>query len=108
MNLPTHEMLLGLGGVLAIVLAPIFFILEVAFGGLGVGEVTSVIVAVIFGFLLLVAVGVMRRNLLGGIILAFLASVLLFLGGLGGVIGGVFGLLGSLVAFLKNYKTLLP
>lgn len=107
MERPTHEMLLGLGGLLAIFLGPLFFVLEIAFRGFGLGGVTAVVVNVVFGFLLLASVGVLRRSLLSGLVLAFVCSLVLFLGGIAGAIGGLFGLVGSGLIFLANYEKLL-
>ncbi len=108
LQMPARELLLVLGSILAIVLGPLFFILEVAIGGFGLGGLTAVIIAVVLGFLMLVSVGVMRRTLLTGLLLALISSVLLIgLGGTGGLIGGLFGLVGSLLTLATHYQEFL-
>lgn len=105
---PAREMLLGVGGLLAIVLGPVFFVLDVVLG-FAVRGLVAVIVNVIFGFLLLASAGLMRRNLVNGTVLAFIASILLLaLGDVAGLIGGLFGLVGALLTLLANYKRFLP
>ncbi|MCJ2519553.1 MAG: hypothetical protein LN412_01205 [Candidatus Thermoplasmatota archaeon] len=107
-EMPAKDMLLVLGSLLAIVLAPIFFILEVAIGGLGLSGLGAVIVDIVIGFLMLVSVGVMRRNRVNGILLALISAVLLIaLGGAAGIIGGLFGLVGGLIALATSYKLFL-
>lgn len=107
-NIPTRELILGLGGLLALVLGPLIFLLGIPFGFLGLDLVAVALVNVVFGFLLLVSVGLLRRNLPSGLILAVLASaILLGLGGVAGAIGGLFGLVGSVYTFVRAYTNLL-
>lgn len=107
-DIPTRDLLVGLGGILALLLGPLVFLLGIPFGFFGFGAAVAALVSVVFGFLLVVSVNVMRRNLLNGLILAGLSSlILLGLGGIAGVVGGLFGLVGSLYAFVRGYTNLL-
>lgn len=104
-EMPAREMLLVLGSLLAIILGPIFFVLELAIKGLGLGEFTAVIVDVVIGFVMLLSVSVMRRKLMNGLLLALISAVILIaLGGLAGAIGGFFGLVGALITLAMHYK----
>lgn len=107
-EMPAKEMLLLLGGVLALTLGPTFFVLSLAMEGLGLPGVAAALVDVVLGFLLLLSVGVMRRSRPNGVLLGLISSVLLIaMGGVAGVIGGLFGLVGSIIAFVTSYEGLL-
>ncbi len=97
-ELPAKEMLLVLGGFLALILAPILFVTNFALQGVGLSGLSVVVVDIVLGFLMLISVGVMRRQQMNGLLLATISAILLIaLGGVAGIIGGLFGLVGGLI-----------
>jgi len=104
-----HELLLMLGGVLAILLsAAIYGIPWATPPGIPANQVTNVVtilvVNVVLGGSLWVAAAMTRKNLMNGAIVAGLIGVLLaYYGGTAGQIGGVVGSLGAILAAAKPY-----
>src|SRR5947208_8507156 len=104
-----HELLLMLGGVLAILLsAAIYGIPWATPPGIPANQVTNVVtilvVNVVLGGSLWVAAAMTRKNLMNGAIVAALVGVLLaYYGGTAGQIGGVVGILGAILAAAKPY-----
>src|SRR5439155_7094600 len=104
-----HELLLMLGGVLAILLsAAVYGIPWATPPGIPANQdtdvVTIVVVNVVLGGSLWVAAAMTRKNLMNGAIVAALVGVLLaYYGGPAGQIGGVVGILGAILAAAKPY-----
>lgn len=98
--------LLFLGGILAVVLGPTFFLLRTPIPEIRLWGLPVVIVDVVLGAIVLVASGEIRKNPTTALLLALVSSIiLLVLGGDAGFIGGLFGLVGALVgsmAFIED------
>lgn len=114
---PAHEILLVLGGFLAILLAAIFLGVAVLAEDANQradtfirGLTNYAVVDVVLGFLLLVSLTIMSRSSrTTGALLALVSSiVLVVLGGTAGIVGGLFGVVGAMIALLPAYKNLLP
>jgi hypothetical protein len=104
-----HELLLMLGGVLAILLsAAIYGIGWATPPGIPANRladvVMTVIINVVLGASLVVAAAISRKNLMNGAIVAGVISVLVMIyGGQPGQIGGAVGILGAILAAAKPY-----
>src|SRR3989442_13734750 len=104
-----HELLLMLGGVLAILLsAAIYGIPSATPPGIPAHQLTNVVtivaVNIVLGGSLWVAAAMTRKNLMNGAIVAVGIGVLLaYYGGTAGQIGGVVGILGAILAAAKPY-----
>ena len=104
-----HELLLMLGGVLAILLsAAIYGIPWATPPGIPANQLTNVVtilvVNVVLGGSLWVSAAMTRKNLMNGAIVAAVIGVLLaYYGGAPGQIGGVVGILGAILAAAKPY-----
>ncbi len=103
-----HELLLMLGGALAvlltIVLTGIKWYPTVPTGTALSNEATTLVVNVVLGAALYVSSAIVRKNLLNGAIVAGVVSVILIAyGGQAGTIGGVVGLLGAILAAASPY-----
>src|SRR2546421_12073446 len=104
-----HELLLMLGGVLAILLSPAIYGIPWATPpGIPANQLTNVVtilvVNVVLGGSLWVSAAMTRKNLMNGAIVAAVIGVLLaYYGGAPGQIGGVVGILGAILAAAKPY-----
>ena len=104
-----HELLLMLGGVLAILLAAaIYGIPSATPPGIPANQLTNVVtivvVNIVLGGSLWVAAAMTRKNLMNGAIVAAVISlVLIYYGGQSGQIGGVVGIFGAILAAAKPY-----
>ena len=104
-----HELLLMLGGALAVLLsAAIYGIAWATPPGISASQlntvVTVVIVNIVFGGALWASAAITRKNLMNGAIVAGLISILLiYFGAQPGLIGGVVGILGAILAAAKPY-----
>ena len=110
---PAERLLSMLAGACAIGFGALAFILQVAndpriewLGLRGVtASVMTLVVALVFGFLMLVgSTQVHRRPRDWSILIVAFAVVLLALGGLGGAIAGILGLFAGGVVFLREAK----
>jgi hypothetical protein len=98
-----REMLLVVGSLLAVVLGPLFFVMELAIEGFGTKGLTAAVVNVVIGLLMLLSVGLIRRGVANGIPLAIISAIILIvLGGMAGFIGGLFGLVGALLVLASR------
>ncbi|MCI4371410.1 MAG: hypothetical protein L3J78_02050 [Thermoplasmata archaeon] len=104
-----HELLLMLGGLLAV-------LLSVATHGIqwatppGIPQsqygtvATALIINVVLGAALWASAAIVRKNLMNGALVAGVISVILiYFGGQPGTIGGVIGILGAILAAAKPY-----
>lgn len=103
-----HELLLMLGGVLAILLSATTYGVQWATNVIQQSQYGSVantvIVNVVLGGALWAAARITRKNLMNGAIVAGVIGVMLmYFGGQPGTIGGVVGLLGAILAATKPY-----
>ena len=104
-----HELLLLLGGALAILLSVMLYAIQWAQGGIPASrlasETTNFVIVLVLGAALWASAAVSRKNLMNGAIVAGVVSVVLiaFGGGLAGTIGGVIGLLGAILAATSPY-----
>jgi len=104
-----HELLLMLGGVLAILLsAAIYGIPSATPPGIPANQLTNVVtivvVNIVLGGSLWVAAAISRKNLMNGAIVAGVIGFLLaYYGGAPGQIGGIVGILGAILAAAKPY-----
>jgi hypothetical protein len=104
-----HELLLMLGGALAVLLsAAVYGIPAVTPPGIPAAQlntvVTVVIVNIVFGGALWASAAMTRKNLMNGAIVAGLIGILLiYFGAQPGLIGGSVGILGAILAAAKPY-----
>jgi hypothetical protein len=104
-----HELLLMLGGALAVLLcAAVYGIPAATPPGIPtnqIGTVVSVVIInVVLGAALWASAAITRKNLMNGAIVAGLIGLLLiYFGAQPGLIGGVVGLLGAILAAAKPY-----
>jgi len=104
-----HELLLMLGGVLAVLLsAAVYGIPWATPLGIPANQISNVVtflvVNIVLGGSLWVAAAMTRKNLMNGAIVAAVIGVLLaYYGGPPGQIGGVVGILGAILAAAKPY-----
>jgi hypothetical protein len=104
-----HELLLMLGGALAVLLcAAIYGIAAATPPGIPTNQisnvVTVVIINVVLGAALWASAAITRKSLMNGAIVAGLIGILLiYFGAQPGLIGGVVGLLGAFLAAAKPY-----
>jgi hypothetical protein len=104
-----HELLMMLGGVLAILLSAAFNGIRWVSPGIPTNQmpdvVTSVIINIVLGGALLASAIVTRKNLMNGAIVAGVIGVLLIAyGGYpSGTIGGIVGVLGAILAGANPY-----
>ncbi len=102
-----HELLLMLGGVLAVLLSTVSYGLlwsqGIATSALS-GPTTTYIINLVLGASLIVSSVIARKNLMNGAIVAGVVSIILIAyGGQSGTIGGVVGLLGAIVTAATPY-----
>lgn len=103
-----HELLMMLGGVLAVLLSLVLYGIQWATQGIPQTQygavATTVIINVVLGAALWASATIVRKNLMNGAIVAGVISlILIYFGGQPGTIGGVIGLLGAIVAAAKPY-----
>jgi hypothetical protein len=104
-----HELLLMLGGLLAILLSgAIYGVAWATPPGIAARDlnnvVTIVIVNLVLGGSLFVAAAITRKNLMNGALVAGVLGVLLaYYGAQPGTIGGIVGILGAILAAAKPY-----
>ncbi|MFQ5986459.1 MAG: hypothetical protein ACE5KQ_03790 [Thermoplasmata archaeon] len=103
------QQLLLFGGILAIGLAPLLFLLQTPIDEIRLSALTGEAIAIVLGLILIFAARQLEQVLLTGVLLALVASTaLMILGGTAGLIGGLFGIVGVIVAsvpYLQNYVT---
>ncbi len=103
-----HELLLMLGGALAILLSVLLYAIDWAQGGIAANQLAStttvLVVDIVLGAALLISPKIGHKNLMNSAIVAGVVSiVLLAFGGLPGTIGGIIGLLGAILAAANPY-----
>lgn len=103
-----HELLLALGGILAILLTGAVYGVQWATSGIAQNQyaavATTAIINVVLGASLWVSAAIVRKNLMNGAIVAGVISlILVYFGGQPGLIGGVVGFLGAILAAAKPY-----
>ena len=103
-----HELLLLLGGALAVLLSVLLYVIDWAQGGIAANQLSSattvLVVDVVLGAALGASPAIGRKNLMNGAIVAGVVSIILLaFGGLPGTIGGVIGLLGAILAAASPY-----
>lgn len=103
-----HELLLMLGGVLAILLSVAVYGIRWATQGIPQSDyatvATTMIINVVLGGSLWASAAIVRKNLMNGALVAGVISIILiYFGGQPGTIGGVVGVLGAILAAAKPY-----
>src|SRR5438876_11676023 len=103
-----HELLLMLGGVLAVLLTVARYGIQYVTTGIPQNQYTAVttalIINVVLGGALWASSAITRKNLMNGAIVAGVISIILiYYGGQPGTIGGLIGILGAIVAAAKPY-----
>ena len=103
-----HELLLMLGGLLAILLSVAIYGIQAANQGIPQSQysavATTLVINVVLGAALWASAAITRKNLMNGAIVAGVISiVLIYFGGQSGTIGGVVGILGAILAAAKPY-----
>ncbi len=102
-----HELLLMLGGALAVLLSVVLFGIQWS-QGIGDNQIaaatTTLVIGLVLGGTLWVSAAVTRKSLMNGAIVAGVVSIVLILyGGQPGTIGGLVGLLGAILAAASPY-----
>lgn len=102
-----YEMLIILGGALAVILSAVAFVIR-WMEGLPLSEMNPVlrtfVLTLVLGGALVVAGVITRKNLMNGSIMAVVLSIVLIVyGGQEGTIGGFVGLIGAGVAAVSPY-----
>ncbi|TLZ57178.1 MAG: hypothetical protein E6K12_08005 [Methanobacteriota archaeon] len=104
-----HELLLMLGGLLAVLLTLAKYGIQWATPpGIASGNyatvATALVINVVLGGALWVSSAISRKNLMNGAIVAGVISIILiYYGGQSGQIGGVVGIFGAILAAAKPY-----
>ena len=103
-----HELLLKLGGALAMLLSSVITAIRWSQGPITGSELTKamtfLVLNIVLGGSLWIASVVMRRNVMNGAIVAAVVSVILiWFGGDPGLIGGIVGILGAIVGAASPY-----
>ncbi len=103
-----HELLLMLGGILAVLLSVAIYGIQAANQGIQPAQygavVTTIVINVVLGGALWASAAITRKNLMNGAIVAGVISIILiYFGGQPGTIGGVVGILGAILAAAKPY-----
>src|SRR5881398_4045616 len=103
-----HELLLMLGGILAILLSVAIYGVQWVNQGIPQNQsgnvASTIIINVVLGGALWASAAMTRKNLMNGAIVAVVISIILiYYGGQPGTIGGVVGILGAIVAAAKPY-----
>jgi len=104
---PPHELLIILGGVLAILLSAVAFAIRWMDGitlAAANPVVRTFVLTIVLGGVLVVAGAIARKNIWNGAVVAVVVSIVLIVyGGQEGTIGGFVGLIGSGVAVASPY-----
>ena len=103
-----HELLLMLGGLLALLLTLATYGIQWLTTGIPQSQyatvTTAVIINVVLGGALWASSAITRKNLMNGAIVAGVISIILiYFGGRPGQIGGIVGILGAILAAAKPY-----
>ncbi len=103
-----HELLLMLGGLLALLLTLATYGIQWVTTGIPQSQyatvTTAVIINVVLGGALWASSAITRKNLMNGAIVAGVISIILiYFGGRPGQIGGIVGILGAILAAAKPY-----
>lgn len=103
-----HELLLGLGGVLAILLTVAIYGIRWVTSGIPESDysavATTAVINVVLGASLWISAAIVRKNLMNGAIVAgVIGLILIYFGGQPGLIGGVVGVFGAILAAAKPY-----
>jgi len=103
-----HELLLMLGGLLAILLSVAIYGIQAANQGIQQSQysavATTLVINVVLGAALWASAAITRKNLMNGAIVAGVISIILiYFGGRPGQIGGIVGILGAILAAAKPY-----
>ncbi len=103
-----HELLLMLGGVLAVLLTVAVHGIQWATSGIPQSQyatvATTMIINIVLGASLWASAAIVRKNLMNGAIVAGVISlILIYFGGQAGQIGGIVGILGAILAAAKPY-----
>src|SRR3989449_3910901 len=103
-----HELLLMLGGVLAILLSVAIYGIQAANQGIQPSQysavATTLVLNVVLGGALWASAAITRKNLMNGAIVAGgISIVLIYFGGQSRPIGGVVGVLGAILAAAEPY-----
>ena len=103
-----HELLLMLGGVLAVLLSVAAYGIQWMTQGISQSQystvATALIINIVLGGALWASAAIVRKNLMNGALVAGVISlILIYFGGQPGTIGGVVGLLGAILAAAKPY-----
>src|SRR5437667_10188895 len=102
------DLLILLGGVLAILLSVAIYGIQAANQGIPPSQygtvATTIVINVVLGGALLASAAITRKNLMNGAIVAGVISIILiYFGGQPGTIGGVVAMLGAILAAAKPY-----
>src|SRR5437867_13279776 len=103
-----HELLLMLGGILAVLLTVATYGIQSVTPGIPPNQygtvTTAVSIDVVLGGALWASSAITRKNLMnGGIVAGVISIILIYFGGQPGTIGGVVGILGAILAAAKPY-----
>jgi len=103
-----HELLLKLGGALAMLLSSVLTVIQWSQGPITGSALTKamtfLVLNIVLGGSLWIASVVMRRNVMNGAIVAAVVSVILiWFGDQPGLIGGIVGVLGAIVGAASPY-----
>ena len=103
-----HELLLMLGGVLAVLLSFAAYGVQWMTQGIPQSQygtvATTMIINIVLGGALWASAAIVRKNLMNGALVAgVIGLILIYFGGQPGTIGGVIGVLGAILAAAKPY-----
>ena len=101
-----HELLVQIGGALAILLTLVNFLLALNWSNptFTTAPTTILITNLVLGGALIICGPILRKSLMNGAIVACVVSVILIVfGGQAGLIGGIVGIIGAIVAIASPY-----